>query len=305
MMKKSVAVLLSTYNGEKYLKAQIESILSQTGVNVKLYIRDDGSVDDTLDILDRYSANTNVCILNSESDENLGPAMSFMKLIDEISGTEEYYAFADQDDVWKKEKLSRAVKMLGSAKRPKLYASNQTLVDSEMNSLGSRYDKRVPTDLFNIIDKNYLAGCTMVMTKALFQKIKDNRQPTELIKSRMHDTWVASVAACIGSIIYDEESYIYYRQHDDNVVGAKESGLGEKIFGKLTSSNKEDYHTVFAKELDDIFGNQATKNSKYYLKLYMDMDTLKGKLGLLLSRGFRRVYYRNKLMFAIKTMVLD
>lgn len=102
MNTKSVQVVMSTYNGEKYLKEQIDSILSQEGVDVRLYIRDDGSSDRTTDILASYQEHKNVKI---EKGNNLGFAKSFLTALDECDEAD-YYAFSDQDDVWEKDKLS-------------------------------------------------------------------------------------------------------------------------------------------------------------------------------------------------------
>lgn len=109
MNTKSVQVVMSTYNGEKYLKEQIDSILSQEGVDVRLYIRDDGSSDRTTDILASYQEHKNVKI---EKGNNLGFAKSFLTALDECDEAD-YYAFSDQDDVWEKDKLSTAIEIEG------------------------------------------------------------------------------------------------------------------------------------------------------------------------------------------------
>lgn len=121
MNTKSVQVVMSTYNGEKYLKEQIDSILSQEGVDVRLYIRDDGSSDRTTDILASYQEHKNVKI---EKGNNLGFAKSFLTALDECDEAD-YYAFSDQDDVWEKDKLSTAIEILEeeSQSTPLLYCS--------------------------------------------------------------------------------------------------------------------------------------------------------------------------------------
>ena len=106
---KNVTVLMSTYNGETYLKEQIDSILAQEGIRVKLLVRDDGSKDSTQQILDDYSKRG---LLEWYKGENLKSARSFMNLVDTVSLDADYYAFSDQDDFWEKDKLSRAIDML-------------------------------------------------------------------------------------------------------------------------------------------------------------------------------------------------
>lgn len=105
-MKQNILVLMSTFNGEKFIREQIESILAQENVNIKLLVRDDGSTDKTLDILNEYK---NKGKLNYYIGKNLGPQLSFMHLLQNAPYCE-YYAFADQDDVWLKDKLSTAIK---------------------------------------------------------------------------------------------------------------------------------------------------------------------------------------------------
>lgn len=133
MNTKSVQVVMSTYNGEKYLKEQIDSILSQEGVDVRLYIRDDGSSDRTTDILASYQEHKNVKI---EKGNNLGFAKSFLTALDECDEAD-YYAFSDQDDVWEKDKLSTAIEILEeeSQSTPLLYCSALQRVDENLNPL--------------------------------------------------------------------------------------------------------------------------------------------------------------------------
>ena len=129
--KPAVAVLMSTYNGEQYISGQVESIFKQRDVTIHLYIRDDGSSDRTCDMLKRLEAGReDVCF--DRSEKNLGPGMSFMKLLYDVvrEGPEyAYYAFSDQDDIWLPDKLKIAVGALVKERRPALYCSNQILYE--------------------------------------------------------------------------------------------------------------------------------------------------------------------------------
>lgn len=119
-----VTVLMSTYNGEKYLKEQIDSILSQVDVDVRLVIRDDGSTDNTVGVIKEYSQrNSNV---EFTVGKNIGYANSFLTLI-QMAGDSDYYAFSDQDDIWKKNKLSTAVDKINGIPYV-VYASNLEMV---------------------------------------------------------------------------------------------------------------------------------------------------------------------------------
>ena len=107
----NVAVLMSTYNGEKYLKEQIESIFKQEKVNIKLYIRDDGSTDNTMAIINELKMVYDIVVINN-SIENMGPAKSFMKLVYNVEDTFDFYAFSDQDDIWENNKIISAIDMI-------------------------------------------------------------------------------------------------------------------------------------------------------------------------------------------------
>ncbi len=296
MKKPLVTVLLSTYNGERFLKEQIDSIIAQEGVKVRILVRDDGSSDSTLQILHQYGER-----LTLIKGENVGPALSFVKLMEEVSPDADYYAFADQDDIWIGKKLLYAVQMIGDPERPVLYSSNQILVDAKGNKCGMRYSFIPPTDVLNIIDKNYLAGCTMVMTRSLLLEIRSKFPAEELLKSRMHDTWCAAVAAGIGSLIYDSGSYILYRQHESNVVGAAEAGRIKRLWNKL-SSEKNNYYRFFADELEACFGNQLNDYSRHVVELYRNTDNLRGKIHLLRDKDFQKHYFRNKTALFIKLL---
>ena len=132
----SVAVIMSTYNGEKYLGEQIDSILNQKDLEVTLFVRDDGSSDGTKNILEKYARDNGKIHINF--GVNAGVGNSFMNALYSVPDTFDYYAFADQDDIWLENKLFQAVKALQESGKM-LYASNQENTDKDGNSLGLRY----------------------------------------------------------------------------------------------------------------------------------------------------------------------
>lgn len=218
-----VAVLMSTYNGEKYLKQQIDSILNQKGdFEIELWVRDDGSTDATKDILDTYKESGK---LNWYSGANLKPAKSFMELLFRC-GRYDYYAFADQDDFWLDDKLKHAVQSLDGMKDPAVYCSNARLVDSNLAELGRNvYKKRPHVDFYTVISAPNILGCTMVMNEALVHILTSREFPDKII---MHDAYVSGVCSAIdGKIVYENESLLLYRQHRHNVVGVAHTFLGK------------------------------------------------------------------------------
>lgn len=216
---KKVVVLMSTYNGEKYIETQIQSILKQVDVDIELLVRDDGSTDNTKVILEKYKQEGK---LQWYTGENLRPAKSFMDLIKNAPHSD-YYAFADQDDYWKPEKLSRAVNILETydSKKPGLYYGNTLLVDKDLKPLATQTIDRGPFIQINqaVISSN-ATGCTMCFNKALLEMIQ-KYEPTYQI---MHDGWIHKVCIAIGGNLYfDKKPYILYRQHENNVVGGTSS----------------------------------------------------------------------------------
>ena len=241
---KEVQVLLSSYNGEKYIREQLDSILAQKNVAVKLLVRDDGSTDKTVEILKAYEeANDNIRVL---CGENLGVIHSFFTLIEEAEEAE-FTAFADQDDVWLPEKLFRAVSALEGQKTelPLVYCSAKQLVDEQLNPLSQALlYNNVRPDFGNALVENMCTGCTCVINREMLKLLK-GRTPDFTV---MHDFWIYLVGSCFGRVLYDKESYILYRQHSGNELGAASSLLEnykrriknfKKHRGQLTRQAKE------------------------------------------------------------------
>ena len=245
MVKIRVCVLMSTYNGEKYLIEQLESILQQKDVEVDILVRDDGSNDRTLDILMEYKALGKIKIISD--NENLGPACSFMRLL-YVAEEYEYYAFSDQDDIWEKEKLINGIKMMrsNSGDVPTLYCSNQTIY-LEDKEVGLRFLEEPSYSLVNLLCGNELSGCTMIINYTLKEILTDvhTRPKDELLRIRMHDVWVLLICKLKGNVIYDKHSYIKYRIHESNTVGIHSGSIVNKV-----------------KKLKKMLGNSELRNGR-------------------------------------------
>jgi glycosyltransferase involved in cell wall biosynthesis len=208
---KRVCVLMSTYNGERYLIQQIESILSQQDVDIKLIVRDDGSSDGTINILMKYNKDGKLIWYGGN---NIGPAHSFLDLLEKAPSCD-YYAFSDQDDYWQPDKLCSAVKKLQHCTTPGLYFSQTQLANCDLKPMESVEINPFCTFAESLIYQ-FVGGCTMVMNDSLrgiVCRYKPNFIP-------MHDVWIYDVALAVGSVvIFDRQSHILYRQHNNNVVG--------------------------------------------------------------------------------------
>lgn len=210
-----ILILMSTYNGEKYLCEQITSLLKQEGVSVRILVRDDGSSDNTTSLLNEYQRQGH---LRWYSGTNLRPAKSFMNLLINAP-EEEYYAFCDQDDVWMPEKLKVAIEKIKGINGPALYCSDTILVDSHLNLIRKANLKAEGSFVESLIS-NPVTGCTMVFNKAL-RDIVIQYEPDVI---DMHDWWIYRVCMAIGGFYYfDKTPQIKYRQHGANVVGGQNS----------------------------------------------------------------------------------
>lgn len=213
---KKVLVLLSTYNGEKYLREQIDSIFLQEEVEVYCLVRDDGSNDGTISLLNDlkkiYSR------LEFIVGKNLGWKKSFKKLILDADYEVDYYAFADQDDVWLKNKLSRAIKILEKNKNePALYYSDVYVTNERLEIIEIKKNLSPPLKKESSISMCYGQGCTMVFNSKLRELLL--KKPSNSLIS--HEHWVATVAIYLGKVYHDKYCSMYYRQHLDNIFGSR------------------------------------------------------------------------------------
>lgn len=218
-----IAVIMSVYNGEKYIREQIGSILAQKGVDVHIFVRDDGSKDSTPDILREYQENhpDRFSFVNSKNIVNYGVKKSFLGLLKYVYDRHadmEYFCFADQDDYWLEDKLSAAVELLEAEPdnpKGKLYYSNKTFVDQELKLIKEE-DITYYGDLTEVFWHSLVSGCVMVWDRKLTEYAVRHFPKVECI----HDSWIYRLAKIIGSaVVFDKNSYIQYRQHTNNVLG--------------------------------------------------------------------------------------
>lgn len=220
-----VSIVMATYNGEKYLKEQIDSILSSTYQEFELYIVDDGSSDTTMSILEYYKEKypDKICIKQNET--NLGVALNFLNAASNTRS--DYIMFCDQDDVWRKDKIAKTLKRVRQMEAqfgkdlPIAVFTDACVVDSRLNVLhesffrSSRLNPEL-IDLPHLLMENKLIGCTVMVNQAVRRILQSNPLPK---KARFHDGWLGLIAASFGKIGFIKESTLLYRQHSANVVG--------------------------------------------------------------------------------------
>ncbi|MCC8069840.1 MAG: glycosyltransferase [Ruminococcus sp.] len=235
----NVAVLLSTYKGAMFLGEQLESIANQKHINLSLIIRDDGSPDSgkTLSIINKFKESHSNLSISIIKGENIGFVKSFTKLIEYgVDSTKtNYFAFADQDDIWKEDKLYMALtqlKNLESSSKdnlPMMYCSNTTLVDSNLNFIKDSWNpKEVEISKSRCLLKSYATGCTILFNRKAgelyLERFKDGIQ--------VHDYFMYMTCVFFGKVIFDPVSHILYRQHNHNMIGKK--GWKERWKRRLT-----------------------------------------------------------------------
>ncbi|WP_051656775.1 glycosyltransferase [Butyrivibrio sp. AE3004] len=288
-----VAVLMSTYNGKEFLGKQIESIILQKGVDIKLLVRDDGSNDNTQFILEQKK---NEGVLSWFTGENLKPALSFMELIRKAPEAD-YYAFSDQDDIWDEDKLITAVDFLKNYDNiPAYYYCNARLIDRYGEKCGGTVykenDDLNEQNIFHYLCCGGCMGCTMVLNKKLVAILKSAARPKSII---MHDFFIQAVCASVGGkAIYDNQAHMGYRQHESNVVGR---GVG--YWNAIT------YRIGFLLSRRDIsIADQSNDILKLYSKFIPEVNkayleciaNYKNKIKNRLMLTFEpRIKYKNKL----------
>ena len=240
-----VAICLATYNGASFLKEQLDSILKQSYKNWMLFIRDDGSQDQTIDILRSYEQRycgriilvTDPSLSGGSSKKNFAAILSWVKQNYDFR----YFMFADQDDVWLETKIEKSMQLLKeyetSSVLPLLVHTDLKVVDQELNVLGDsffQYRALNPDvkDLRHLLIQNNVTGCTMLWNKALNDILNIQEEAVA-----MHDWWIALTACCFGKILCLKEPTILYRQHGSNVVGATRVNTLRFILKRLSGRN--------------------------------------------------------------------
>lgn len=264
-----ISILLSTYNGEKYLKEQLDSLFLQTYKNFEIIVRDDCSTDKTKDILKEYEKMYPNKISLIEDDEgNLRSTRSFMRLLE--NSDSEYVMFCDQDDVWLPEKVEMTLKKIIEMKQkfgdiPLLVHTDLEVVDESLSIINNSFFNFQKIDPYkdsfnNFLMQNVITGCTVMINKKLVQKCLPISDGVII-----HDWWAGLVASKFGRIGYLSQATIQYRQHVDNVVGAKGftiRAVFRKIYVLFTSDIIKQYQkqaNAFLKQFRDELDDETIK----------------------------------------------
>ena len=293
-----IAILMATYNGEKYICQQIDSILSQTCKDWELYIHDDGSTDNTIAVVESYVEKYPNKIHLIDDKSTGGAKYNFFYMFGQVEAP--YYMTCDQDDVWLDKKIELTYdKMLtieNKADVPCLVYTELRVVDSELNTIADTMSGYQSLDchkrtINQFILQNSVTGCTMMINRALRDKML---HITDIDNTIMHDWWAALVAAQFGKTAFIDEPTILYRQHGDNSLGAlginKLSYIVRRVWQKKQIQESMRLGRLQAREFAKTYNLPADSLAVRYA-------ALEGK-----SRLVRQRFYKENDMYKTGTM---
>jgi glycosyltransferase involved in cell wall biosynthesis len=288
-----IQVLLSTYNGAAYLPPLLDSLLAQTLPPQSILVRDDGSTDETVSILEHYASH-HPCFQIHVS-ENLGVTRSFATLLEMASDDSHYLAFCDQDDVWLPTKIEHAVSQLSDQPSdvPIGYFCRMQLVDENLNLLRLSDVPSRPAAFANALVQNIATGCTQVFNQAARQLIL-SRQP-DWSRIFVHDWWLYMIVTAFGQMIYDPQPQILYRQHSSNAIGMKGAMLESRL--KRFAANQ---HSCIgqAKIIQETFGDILPAYSRKILDRFLNgQDNLLSRLNYVFTGEAYRQKWFDDLIF--------
>lgn len=263
-----VAILLATFNGERHLSRQLDSILGQDHRDWVVFASDDGSSDRTLSILREFQAKAGADRLVLLQGPQAGYAANFMSLLRRSSVTGDFYAFCDQDDCWEPNKLSRALAWARQqpADRPALYCGRTRLIDDEGQSTGySPLFARKP-GFSNALAQSLAGGNTMLLNTAARALMT---LPPEGLAVTSHDWWAyLVVAGCGGSVHYDAVPTVGYRQHEGNLIGSN-AGMRSRLdrLQKMLGGSYKSWNDINLIGLDAL-ETKLTQDNRSILALF-------------------------------------
>ena len=302
-----IDILLATYNGEKFVKEQIESILNQTFENFNLIISDDASTDNTLNILEEYEKkDTRIKVFKKEKNEGL--IANFEFLLKNV--TSDYFMFSDQDDIWKKDKIEKSINKIKEENSGLVYTDLE-IVDENLNVIYPSYWKY--KKIYNKIIKynnfealylnNFVTGCT-ILAKSKY--IKDILPLPRNSKFVLHDYWTALIISAKDKISYVEEPTIQYRQHKDNRVGSSRKSDQLENFEDLRNlfiKVKIEHFEVFKENIEKIKIKEISKNTNEALKYFKNLKKVK-YINLKNWNLFFKLYKYEEFSYTIQNFII-
>ncbi|MBE6798651.1 MAG: glycosyltransferase family 2 protein [Ruminococcaceae bacterium] len=275
-----ITVLLATYNGEKYLSEQLDSLLKQSFNDFKILIRDDASTDLTWDIIAEYCEKYPDKVSAIKGEGTGSACRNFFKLVEATD--DDYVMFCDQDDVWLPEKIEKTYSKMkeleaGNEGKPLLVHSDLKVVDGCLNVLSESFFEFQAISperdkLNNLLVQNNVTGCTVMINREMLKLAKE--APDTCV---MHDWWLGLLASAFGRSSYIKEPLMLYRQHGNNQVGAKKAtGLTFIINKFKTRKNvKQNYLNLYsqAESLLKMYGDRLSEEQRETVEAVVSLRT--------------------------------
>lgn len=308
-MKKSVCILLSTYNGALYLSDLLDSVLkldtNNGTIDIQLFVRDDGSTDETINILKEY-ADKGCLTLADYGRPNMGFAKSFSWLIKNAPSAD-YYAFCDQDDIWLPKKITNAVEALEreDGTIPLLYSTNLIVVDKQLKELTRdthiHMSKNSSTQFEENVLQNNVYGCTIVFNNVLRQLYES--VPSDEV--RAHDYLLTILATGLGKFVFEENPQLLYRQHENNTVGFYKGSLTNiirsiKFVFKYDLKNAKFQNVKICK---NCFYDKFSTKQKQFIDLIINYKTdkkQKRQLIRFIKKNIKNKFIKNYSIFLLR-----
>lgn len=259
-----VNILLSTYNGEDYIKQQLDSIIEQTYTDYKLYIRDDGSSDNTVRIIEQIVREKNlsekIIVIKGK---NLGFCRSFGELL-KYADEGELWAFCDQDDFWKPEKIEWAVEMLEMQQSiPVLYTGNFAYVNSNLEFIKNYNPNYKGYDLRKSITSSICYGFTCVINR----KLREMLLESDFSKIQSHDWYMAMIASTFGKIIFDSRIVALHILHATN---DSPINIQKKVIRGISLLKKESFYTMNCREFYHCYNKLLNEQQKKLMRKFLN-----------------------------------
>lgn len=280
----SIAVVVSTYNGEEHLAEQLDSVLAQKDVpGLRVLVRDDGSTDGTLDLLAGYERRGDIALVRGE---NLGVVGSFLDAIARVPRDVPFIALCDQDDVWHEDKLARALSVLSPRDQtmPQAYCSEYIFCDADMAPQGRSHHNRIGVTFPTMLYEDMACGNTMVFNRALADAVINAGRAGVYC----HDWWIALLATALGELAFDDFVSLDYRRTGSNASPTGKSGFALLAYRLRTFFGKGEFDDITAQleRLREVFGSELAPHKRALLDRVLD--------GGRVTKAFTPVRFRQK-----------
>ncbi len=288
-MKKKIDILMATYNGEIYIKEQIDSIIKQTYTNWILLVRDDDSNDHTKKIIYDYAKKDSRIKIIEDSKGNLGFVKNFEELLK--YSTSDFLMFSDQDDVWFDNKIERLYERISRENETKavLVHCNSSICDSNLNVLKKKFIKSTKTKKINYFFNFVVQGSSTIINK----KMKDTALPFSK-EVYIHDRYLDLLSEFLGKKEFINEPLMYYRQHQNNQIGSRTDVVNKVLHKRYFDSR--DRELII--KLYENYQKDMTQEKKYYIEKYLEITNTK-------INRLKRLYltHKNKIYMNIKKQI--